>query len=245
MTSSATALNARDPAINNVFFCPEESGFYAHCLRSLVFAGEHAPKSIVEFGSGDGRPVIESLRESRFTGLIQGFELDTMACEIANTNTRLHHLQDRYKIANRSFFSHTAREANCLIANPPYLPAPDRDIRLPLLYGGEDGSALTNSLLVLGYDRALLMISSYSNPAGTIRHAVAQGYVVSNFKIGPLAFGFYSSEPKVKHRIEALKKEGKAFYDGDMYLLAGVLFIKRGEVTRDLSGGLIKILTAL
>ena len=33
--------------------------------------------------------------------------------------------------------------ASCLIANPPYIPAPDDNILMPALYGGEDGANLT------------------------------------------------------------------------------------------------------
>lgn len=33
--------------------------------------------------------------------------------------------------------------ASCLIANPPYIPAPDANILMPALHGGEDGANLT------------------------------------------------------------------------------------------------------
>ena len=41
--------------------------------------------------------------------------------------------------------------ASCLIANPPYIPAPDNNILMPALHGGEDGANLTRvgSLLLL------------------------------------------------------------------------------------------------
>jgi methylase of polypeptide subunit release factors len=245
MNSSVAATDFQSCEVAEIFFCPEESRFYTTCLKALVFTCDPAPKTVVEFGSGDGNPVIEALHESDFAGCIEGFELDVTACDIANTSSKLNKLQDRYKITNASFFAHTERAADCLIANPPYLPAPDRNIRLPLLYGGEDGAVPTNALLSLRFNSAMLMVSSFSNPVGTIRHAAAQGYSVSDFVIMPLMFGIYSSEPKVKRRIAALRKTGKAFYDEDMYLLAGVLFKKHERAIADHSTGLIKILTAL
>ena len=33
--------------------------------------------------------------------------------------------------------------ASCLIANPPYIPAPDNQILMPALHGGVDGANLT------------------------------------------------------------------------------------------------------
>lgn len=47
----------------------------------------------------------------------------------------------------------------CLIANPPYVPAPDNDILMPALWGGVDGAVLTRELLTLGFDRCMLLIS--------------------------------------------------------------------------------------
>jgi hypothetical protein len=244
MMSSAVARDIHGCEADSVFFCPEESRFYAQCLKSLVFTRDWAPKSIVEFGSGDGSPVMEALYETHFAGHIEGFELDPVACDIAKANIKASQLENRYTVTNACFLSH-APIMDCLIANPPYLPAPDRNIRLPLLYGGGDGSLLTNALLSLSYSSAVLMISSYSNPAGTLRHAATEGYAVSDFIVAPLTFGPYSSELKVKHRIEALRKAGRAFYDGDMYLLAGVLFTKRRGRALDRSAELSQNLTSI
>lgn len=246
MSAVLTAADSANRyAAEEVFYCLEESSFYSQCLKSLLFARDAAPDTVVEFGSGDGVPVIDALCESRFAGLILGFELNPAACERASASIEAYGLQDHYSVYNESFFDAASRKADCLIANPPYLPAPDRHIRMPLLYGGNDGSTLTKALLSLSYDRALLLISSYSNPVGALRHAATQGYAVSAFTIMPLAFGIYSSEPKVKRRIEALRAVGQAFYEGNMYLLAGVLFQKRQRGLADLSSGLARILTAL
>ena len=49
----------------------------------------------------------------------------------------------------------------------------------------------------LGFDSAVLMISSYSNPIETLRHAQEQGYHITDYMVKPMPFGYYSSEPKV------------------------------------------------
>ena len=63
--------------------------------------------------------------------------------------------------------------------------------------------------------------------------------------ISPLQFGYYSSEPKVRQRIEELKKQGKAFYSENVYFLAGVLFKKQSLYNVDLSSELLKVMKAL
>lgn len=123
---------ARNADVDEIFSCPEESTFYAQCLRSRVFARDEPPRTLAEFGAGAGGPVIEAVRASQFKGSIRGFELSAAACHAANHNIKLHGLRGRYTVEYGSFFARPAPKADCLIANPPYLPAPDRDIRMPL-----------------------------------------------------------------------------------------------------------------
>ncbi len=228
---------------NKVFFCPEESQFYSHCLESLVV--KNCSSRVVEFGCGDGSPVISALLRTSFDGSIHGYELNPAACEVAKSRIEQHKLDSQYVIHNQSFFAGAKPKADCLIANPPYLPAPDNNILMPLLHGGSDGSALTRRLLSLGYDRALLMLSSYANPVETVHHAIAQGYAVANFIVVPLRFGYYSSEPKVENSILELRKNSKAFYSDNIYFLAGVLFQQQSAALTDLSLELIQVMTAL
>jgi hypothetical protein len=61
----------------------------------------------------------------------------------------------------------------------------------------------------------------------------------------PLKFGYYSSEPKVKKHIEELRRNNMAFYSGDYYFLAGVLFSKSQESANDLSNQLAQVMTSL
>jgi len=231
--------------LKDVFYCPEESNFYSHCLENLVLNQCASPKVILEFGSGDGSPVINSLMRTRFNGIIHGFELNTLAGKIADSNIQEYELTDRYIIHNSSFFDAALPSAEYLISNPPYLPSIDDNIYQPLLHGGSDGSEIARKLLALGYENLLLMLSSYSNPEGLIRYAIAKGYSVASFLVSPLTFGYYSSEPKVKNMIEELRKNRMAFYSENIYLLSGVVFKKQSGMKVDLSAELIQIMTSL
>ncbi len=248
----ASSLATHHYSEDDVFFCPEESQFYSHCLERLVFNRSKSSDIIVEFGCGDGSPVINALLRTRFDGTIHGYELNPSACEIAHSRIDRYQLNSKYTVHNQSFFDHhsethseTQSKTQCLIANPPYLPALDNNICMPLLHGGTDGASITNRLLTLDYPSAMLLISSYSNPLGTIAHAQKYGYTVADFVITPLPFGYYSSEPKVKNRIAELRRDRQAFYSNNIYFLAGVLFQKRAIAQVDLSAELTQTLTAL
>ena len=52
-----------------------------------------------------------------------------------------------------------------VIANPPYIPAPDGDILMPELWGGWYGNDLVLRLLKAGFDHLLVALPSYSDPA--------------------------------------------------------------------------------
>ncbi|CAA9385222.1 Phosphopantothenoylcysteine decarboxylase / Phosphopantothenoylcysteine synthetase [uncultured Microcoleus sp.] len=180
-----------------------------------------------------------------FDGKIEGFELNKVACKIAESQIKEYELSEQYTVNNCSFFDSPLYEsADCVISNPPYLPAVDDKIYQPLLHGGSDGCTIAKKLLSLGCDEVLLMVSSYSNPVGLIDYALARGYSVANFEIAPLNFGYYSSEPKVKSAIATLREQGMAFYSENIYLLAGVLFKKQQKSQRDLSIELIQLMTA-
>ena len=90
------------------------------------------------------------------------------------------------------------RRSRTVISNPPYIPAPDRDILMPELWGGVHGNDLVLQLLKAGYDNVIAAVASYSDPATTVRTAEDLGYRVVNFLAMALDFGPYSSEPKVR-----------------------------------------------
>lgn len=243
MVTSSKLISSK--SLKDVFFCPEESDFYSYCLETLVLNNCGNSESIIEFGSGDGSPVIKALLRTSFDGIVHGFELNSLACETAKSKIEEYELSDKYIIHNRSFFESSRPVSKYLVSNPPYLPAPDNKIYQPLLHGGIDGITLTKNLLNQGYENVLVMASSYSNPVGLMNYASSKGYCVSNFLFSPLSFGFYSSEPKVSNRIEELRKLNKAFYSKNLYLLAGVLFTKQPKCQTDLSTELIQIMTSL
>lgn len=230
---------------NEVFFCPEESQFYSHCLERLVFNECTQAESIIEFGCGDGSPVINSLLRTQFNSTIHGYELNPAAYQVAQSRIRQLQLSDQYRVYNQSFFDAPRPRAEYLIANPPYIPAPDEKIHMPLLRGGIDGATLTNQLLSLNYPSVMLLISSYSNPINTLNHAIANGYNVADFMVTPLKFGYYSSQPKVKKHIEELRQQRKAFYSKNIYFLAGVLFRKQILCHANLAPELTQVMTAL
>ncbi|MEY4517645.1 MAG: hypothetical protein RLZZ499_244 [Cyanobacteriota bacterium] len=230
---------------NEVFFCPEESQFYSQCLEKMVLSQCTPTDILVEFGAGDGSPVINCLLKNNCHGFIHGFELKSAACEIAHSRIEQYQLKDKYIIHNQCFFEYAPADASYLIANPPYLPAPDDNLYMPSLHGGADGSTITKQLLSLGYENVLLMISAYSNPVDTVDYAIAQGYQVVDFMISPLKFGYYSREPKVKDTILELKKNCQAFYSQNIYFLAGVLFKKKNNSHLNLSAEFLKVMTAL
>ena len=135
--------------LKDVFFCPEESNFYSHCLETLVLSHCSSSEVIIEFGSGDGSPVINSLIKSEFDGTIYGYELNNLAWRLAQSTIKEHQLDQRYVVSNGSFFELPKPEAKYLISNPPYLPALDNNILQPLLHGGVDGSEISRKLLSL------------------------------------------------------------------------------------------------
>lgn len=245
-SQTTVEANSRFCSPDKVFFCPEESQFYAQCIEKMVLMECADDQIIIEFGAGDGSPVISSLLKYPFGGLIKGYELNPDSCELAQSRIQEYYLTDQYRIHNQCFFEGFRQlQASYLIANPPYIPAEDNQICMPALHGGIDGATITKQLLSLGCENALLMISAYSNPVETIEHAIAEGYQVVDFMVSPLQFGYYSSEPKVKQHIQQLKGAGKAFYSSNVYFLAGVKFKQRSAYNVDLSSELIKVMTAL
>ena len=88
---------------------------------------EEQPSTLVEFGAGDGSPVISTLLKAPFTGTIHAFELNPRAAQVAHSRAQQFSLGDKYKVHNGCFFKgQKTVGAECLIANPPYLPAPGK-----------------------------------------------------------------------------------------------------------------------
>ncbi len=241
--ASPAEVSVKSP--NQVFFCPEESQFYAQCLEKMVLTQSRTNDPIVEFGAGDGSPVIQALLKNSFEGLIQGYELNLEASQLAKLRIEQYGLSSSYQIHNACFFASAPTNARYLIANPPYLPAPDNQLYMPSLHGGDDGAKITKQLLAQGCEQVMLMISAYSNPVETVDYALQLGYEVVDFMVTPLKFGYYSCEPKVRDSIAQLKHRRQAFFSENIYFLAGVLFRQKDASTACLSEEFIKVMTAL
>lgn len=249
--TSATDLPGLAPA-GQVFVCPEESLFYSQAVEKLVLSRPDCPNTLVEFGAGDGSPIISALlKVPAVPGrAIHAYEISEASAHLASARAAKFGLGDTYVVHNSCFWEGLKQTpSDCIISNPPYLPAPDNDIMMPGLWGGVDGAELTRELLSAGFDTAMLLISAYSNPVLTLQHAREQGYAVEDFLCAPLPFGTYSSEPRVRQWITEMKGRGEAFYSQrGVYMLAAVLFKKRqpgAAEQADLTDELLRVLTVL
>jgi methylase of polypeptide subunit release factors len=153
---------------------------------------------------------------------------------------------DRYTVELGDFFDQAdsagGATVSTVISNPPYIPAPDRDILMPELWGGVRGNDLLLQLLKAGYDNVIAAVASYSDPETTIDTATDLGYRVANFLAMGLDFGTYSSEPKVAEHIRRLCADGHGWADDDGYMVAVALFTRNPDVRGDRAGQLRKAL---
>ena len=231
----------------DIFDYPEESLFYSHCVEMMVLNRCNPSEILVEFGSGDGMPIISAIHRSKFKGVVQGYEINEAAYRLSVSNIEENRLEENYIIHNRCLFDNNLQESRkkYLVSNPPYLPAPNNKICLPFIYGGHNGAEVTKQAIDLDFETVLLIISSYSSPESIIRHALLKGYHVSDFIISPTKFGHYSSEPVVRSTIEKLRQNNTAFFSENIYLLAGTLFQKQWKAENNLASELIKLMKAL
>src|SRR5689334_4848300 len=65
----ASKIAKRSPSGKELFICPEESNFYSQSLDAMVLSDCVTDEAVIEFGSGDGLPVINSLLRTEFNGL--------------------------------------------------------------------------------------------------------------------------------------------------------------------------------
>ena len=79
--------------------CDEESHFYSQCLEKLLVKNSSSSQTVVEFGSGDGTPVIACLMQSQFTGTIHGFELNKRAADLAKARAAESQVSRHYKVS--------------------------------------------------------------------------------------------------------------------------------------------------
>jgi methylase of polypeptide subunit release factors len=253
MDPQDTAVLLPRPSGNHVvdgfFDCAEESAHYAFSVQLLLtqyatvvpWAGE----GVAELGSGDARAIAHVVRA--VPGLtVHGTDISATSVARARQTIAGLGVEQRYTVEHGDFFSWASspagRRTSTVIANPPYIPAPDGDILMPELWGGWYGNDLVLRLLKAGFEHVLVALPSYSDPAATLAAADEAGYRVANFLAMGLEFGAYSREPKVAEHIARVTAEGHGWAGDDSYVVAVALLTRSPEVPRDRRPELLRAL---
>jgi methylase of polypeptide subunit release factors len=204
-----------------------------------------AEEGVAELGSGDATAiadVVAALPELR----VRGYDISAPSVAAARENIAARGVSDRYTVEHGDFFDAVDAAGDppvsTVISNPPYLPAPDRDIVMPELWGGVRGNDPVLQLLKAGYDNVITAVASYADPATTVATAGDLGYRVVNFLAMALDYGTYSSEPKVREHIRRLCAEGRGWAGDDGYLVAVALFTRDPAIPGDRAGQLLRAL---
>jgi methylase of polypeptide subunit release factors len=202
-------------------------------------------EGVVELGTGDATAISNVV--GALPGLrVRSFDISAPSVEAARANIASRGLADRYTVELGDFFDQAdsagGSPVSTVIANPPYIPAPDRDILMPELWGGVHGNDLLLQLLKAGYGNVIAAVASYADPLSTVRTAGDLGYRVGNFLAMGLDFGRYSSEPKVRRHIRRLCDEGRGWAGDDEYMVAVALFTRNPEIPGDRADQLLRAL---
>ena len=200
---------------------------------------------VVELGTGDASAIADVVRS--LPGLrVRSYDISAASVEHARANIAARGVADRYTVELGDFFDQAdstgGAQVSTVIANPPYIPAPDRDILMPELWGGVRGNDLALQLLKAGYENAIVAVPSYSDPATTVATAADLGYRVANFLAMGLDFGPYSSEPKVAGHIRRLTAEGRGWAGEREYMVAVALFTANPDLPGDRAEQLLRAL---
>lgn len=200
---------------------------------------------VVELGSGDAAAIADVV--AALPGLrVRGYDISAGSVRRARENIAARGVVDRYTVEHDDFFDQAdaagGPQARTVIANPPYIPAPDADLLMPELWGGPYGNDLLLRLFKAGYDSVVAAVASYADPVTTVRTAAELGYRVVNFLAMALDFGPYSSEPKVREQIGHICAEGRGWAGPDGYMVAVALFTRDEEIAGDRADQLLKAL---
>jgi predicted RNA methylase len=222
------------------FSAVDESAHYGFSVCVLLQQYRDAlgweADGVAELGTGDATAIADVVAALP-TLRVRGYDISPPSVEAARANIAARGVTERYTVDLGDFFDRadSAGEsvARTVISNPPYIPAPDRDILMPELWGGVRGNDAVLQLLKAGYDNVITAVPSYSDPATTVRTAADLGYRVANFLAMGLDYGPYSSEPKVRAHIRALCAAGHGWSDEDGYLVAIVLFTRNQGIPGD------------
>ncbi len=200
---------------------------------------------VVELGTGDAAAIADVVRS--LPGLrVRSYDISAESVERARENIAARGVADRYTVELGDFFDRAdsagGLPVSTVIANPPYIPAPDREIRMPELWGGVHGNDLVLQLLKAGYQNVVVAVPSYSDPVTTVATAADLGYRVANFLAMGLDYGPYSSEPKVHEHIGRMCAEGRGWAGDDEYMVAVALFTRNPDVPGDRADQLLRSL---
>lgn len=83
---------------HDIFVCDEESQFYSQCLEKMLVKNSNSSQTVIEFGSGDGSPILACLQNSQFAGTIHGYELNPKAAAIARNKAEETQLSQHYVV---------------------------------------------------------------------------------------------------------------------------------------------------
>jgi methylase of polypeptide subunit release factors len=231
------------------FSSADESAHYGFSVCMLL---EHyrsqlrwEENGVVELGTGDATAisdVVRSLPDLR----VRSFDISAPSVATARANIAACGVADRYTVELGDFFDQAdsagGPQIATVISNPPYIPAPDRDILMPELWGGVHGNDLVLQLLKAGYDNVITAVASYSDPEETVRTAGDLGYRVANFLAMGLDYGRYSSEPKVREHVRRLCDDGHGWAGDDGYMVAVALFTRNPDISGDRADQLLRAL---
>ncbi|RZU31605.1 methylase [Blastococcus saxobsidens] len=231
------------------FSSADESAHYG--LSVCMLLGQYREQlrweddGVDELGTGDASAIADAVHA--LPGLrVRSYDISPPSVEKARANIAARGVADRYTVELGDFFDQADSaggvQARTVISNPPYIPAPDRDILMPELWGGIHGNDLALQLLKAGYDNVIAAVPSYSDPEGTVRTAEDLGYRVVNFLAMGLDFGPYSSEPRVHAHIRRLCAEGRGWAGEADYMVAVALFTRDPELPGDRSHQLLRAL---
>jgi hypothetical protein len=231
------------------FSSADESAHYGFSVCMLL---EHYRQQlgwetggVVELGTGDASAIADVV--AALPGLrVRSYDISAASVDEAQRNIAERGVADRYTVEHGDFFDSAdaagGPAVSTVIANPPYIPAPDRDILMPELWGGVHGNDLVLQLLKAGYPNVICAVASYSDPVTTVTTAGDLGYRVANFLAMGLDYGPYSSEPKVREHIRRLCAEGRGWAGEDDYMVAVALFTQDPDIPGDRGTQLLKAL---
>jgi hypothetical protein len=202
-------------------------------------------EGVVELGTGDATAISDVV--ASLPGLrVRSFDISAPSVEKARANIAERGVSDRYTVELGDFFDQAdaagGAPVSTVISNPPYIPAPDRDILMPELWGGVRGNDLVLQLLKGRYENVITAVASYSDPLESVQTATDLGYRVANFLAMGLDYGRYSSEPKVREHIRTLCADGHGWSGANDYMVAVALFTRNPDVPGDRAGQLLHCL---